>query len=1045
MIALGIGVSAQIALPYNETFASMTTANVLPTVTGGAWTRTGTTTLQPSYITNQTTYNRTGNGDTKFITFRYGNTAGNFYLVGPFDLTAGTSYNASILYKADGLTGFGPLALTYGTAATAATQTNTIASLAANITNTAFAKLAGNFTVSTSGSYYVGVKCTSTSNPWYLTLDDFELKLSPTCLEPTGLAASNVTTSSADLSWTAPASVPANGYDVYYSTSSTAPTATTTPNVTGVTSTTLPLTGLSSGNNYYVWVRSNCSATDVSSWSSVFNFATLCTSASIPYTQDFESATVPGLPICTSIQHVGTTGNDWKTSSPAANGFTTKTLTYGYSSTYAANAWFFTQGINLDAGTTYRIKFRYGNNSTTFVEKLKVAYGTSADYASMTNPLLDYPSVTGGVANNGFADFTPATTGVYYFGFNAYSAANQYNLFVDDIEVNTAPTCIEPTSLATTNVTSSSADVTWVAPASAPANGYQVYYSTSSTPPNATTVLDGTNSVTSTTTSATISGLAAATKYYVWLRSVCSETDLSSWTSSVSFTTLCSFDLPYTENFESVTTPAMPTCASIQNAGTGNNWATYSLTTAAFGFPATKLLRYAYNSTNAANAWFYTKGLNLTGGVKYELKFRAGSSNADYTEKMKVAYGTSPVNTAMTTVLADYPEVIHADSSVDTYYFTPATTGVYYVGFNAYSDLDQAYLYLDDISVKVAPSCTIPGVPVASNITQNSATLTWTAADTSPAGYDVYYSTSSTAPDASTTPNYSDVSGLSQDVTGLTAGTTYYAWVRSACSTTDKSDWTSKATFVSQCVASVPAPYSQDFEVANPGSLPNCTTTQNLSAGNNWTIYNNGTTTLTGKWLICPASTTAASNAWFYTPGIYLEAGKSYKVTYKYAGAAADKLKVAYGTAANSTDMTTVLADLTCTGTTTINNGSNIFTVPAAKASGVYYLGFNANSAANQSFVAIDNIAVVEEITLGTDTSVKEKVGVYPNPFHDVVTISDITNVKSISVSDISGRSVKTFDKPSTTLNLGSLKEGLYIISLHMKDGTVKPIKVIKK
>ena len=38
----------QIAMPYSESFGTMTTANVLPTVTGGTWIRTGTTSLQPS-------------------------------------------------------------------------------------------------------------------------------------------------------------------------------------------------------------------------------------------------------------------------------------------------------------------------------------------------------------------------------------------------------------------------------------------------------------------------------------------------------------------------------------------------------------------------------------------------------------------------------------------------------------------------------------------------------------------------------------------------------------------------------------------------------------------------------------------------------------------------------------------------------------------------------------------------------------------------------------------------------------------------------------
>jgi hypothetical protein len=62
--------------------------------------------------------------------------------------------------------------------------------------------------------------------------------------------------------WTAPVSAPSNGYQYYYSTSATPPTAATTPTgylAAGVT--TLTLTGLPMGVTHYLWVRSDCGAT----------------------------------------------------------------------------------------------------------------------------------------------------------------------------------------------------------------------------------------------------------------------------------------------------------------------------------------------------------------------------------------------------------------------------------------------------------------------------------------------------------------------------------------------------------------------------------------------------------------------------------------------------------------------------------------------------------------------------------------------------------------------------------------------------------------
>ena len=74
----------------------------------------------------------------------------------------------------------------------------------------------------------------------------------------------------------------------------------------------------------------------------------------------------------------------------------------------------------------------------------------------------------------------------------------------------------------------------------------------------------------------------------------------------------------------------------------------------------------------------------------------------------------------------------------------------------------------------------------------------------------------------------------------------------------------------------------------------------------------------------------------------------------------------------------------------------------------------------------------------------KKSVSVYPNPFSDVLNISDVKGVKSISVNDVSGREVKSL-APAAELNLSSLKSGLYIVNLKMEDGSVKTFKAIKK
>lgn len=108
---------------------------------------------------------------------------------------------------------------------------------------------------------------------------------------------------------------------------------------------------------------------------------------------------------------------------------------------------------------------------------------------------------------------------------------------------------------------------------------------------------------------------------------------------------------------------------------------------------------------------------------------------------------------------------------------------------------NNGYLYddvlLDEVQVIQAPTCFEPVIALATNITPNSATLNW-AAPLAPApapagGYEYYYSTTNTPPTAATVGNI--VPGFSANITPLVGGTTYYWWVRSVCSATDKSLW----------------------------------------------------------------------------------------------------------------------------------------------------------------------------------------------------------------------------------------------------------------
>ena len=81
---------------------------------------------------------------------------------------------------------------------------------------------------------------------------------------------------------------------------------------------------------------------------------------------------------------------------------------------------------------------------------------------------------------------------------------------------------------------------------------------------------------------------------------------------------------------------------------------------------------------------------------------------------------------------------------------------------------------------------------------------------------------------------------------------------------------------------------------------------------------------------------------------------------------------------------------------------------------------------------------------LAVSDNTKASLSLYPNPFSDVLKISDVKGVKSVSITDVAGRLVKTM-KPAAELNVSELKAGLYIVTINMEDGSSKTIKAIKK
>ncbi|MEO0131842.1 MAG: FlgD immunoglobulin-like domain containing protein [candidate division WOR-3 bacterium] len=151
--------------------------------------------------------------------------------------------------------------------------------------------------------------------------------------------------------------------------------------------------------------------------------------------ENFDSVTPPNLPSGWVVIDDNSDGKTWglSTSHPHT---APNCLRYVYSRTNSANDWVFTPGLTLEAGVTYTVEFYYRASSPSMPEKMRIYLATAQDpYAIVGSPVWDNNNITNTMYLQGMADFTVATSGTYYLGFQCYSDPDRWNLRVDDIAV----------------------------------------------------------------------------------------------------------------------------------------------------------------------------------------------------------------------------------------------------------------------------------------------------------------------------------------------------------------------------------------------------------------------------------------------------------------------------------------------------------------------------------------------------------------------------------------------------------------------------------
>jgi len=295
-------------------------------------------------------------------------------------------------------------------------------------------------------------------------------------------------------------------------------------------------------------------------------------------------------------------------------------------------------------------------------------------------------------------------------------------------------------------------------------------------------------------------------------------------------------------------------------------------------------------------------------------------------------------------------------------------------------------------------ACATP-TNITATTTMSEATISWTASVSTPAsGYQYYYSTSPTPPTATTTPTGSVTSGTSVTLNQLTTGQTYYFWVRSNCGGSSQSFWKMK-----------------EF---TPGQI-----STTYTAGDINTQFNNSGVTTTST-TSCPGSLSINVPTGYKIKSTAV----SYTMSTVSNGWMAEQRSLLVCTTNNTNDLT----------------GTVNFEMRAWRTYG--------GSDCNADYNKIDNNTLVVTVTLEplslatSEVTAKEKERIaYPNPFIDTLHIEKAENVKKAVLTDLSGVVVKTVENPSSSLFVGEIKSGMYILTLTMKDGSLKSMKTIKR
>lgn len=620
-----------------------------------------------------------------------------------------------------------------------------------DITNTSYAQFTDN--TLPKATKFIAIKYTA-NDKYYLFIDDIEVSYEKpvTCPMPTELGYSNLSSSSVQLAWTA------GGTEAAWNVSYKAGSA----DWNTVEVATNPYTmDIEPETSYQVKVQAVCGVNDESKFSNVVSFTTPCGARSLPFEEDFSSA----LSSC------------W-TKVDCESGTTVESGKFKFKWNTNPPQYLITPKLNT-GGKDVTVEFNYWIASSSYPETFQVGYSTTTtDVSAFTYE--DEVTATNTSSTNPSSYYTTFPAETKYVAFK-YNSNDMSALYIDNLKIKAVPTCLVPTALTATGVTANSATLSWTE-GKAGDDAWVVEYSTTSD------LSSDVHSFNVTATSKELTGLEAQTTYYARVKTNCGANGESEYSETISFTTACSAkNAPWSTDFEDETANAVSACWS--NAGsTATTSTTYGAPTEAiwaiYNYSSNKSMRMCNAYANSGVAQVTSPIIVLPASPAYELKFDyahtatcgnfkvqistdGGSSFTDLGEYGPTIASPSQYNSGSN------PETFKTDEIISL----AAYSGNIILRFVANANYEGGAIFIDNIDIREAPSCTKPVLGDATDITPEGATFNWTAgADETVYDYCVVESGEDADGWITLEENVRTVT-----ITGKAAGTTYDFYVRSNC------------------------------------------------------------------------------------------------------------------------------------------------------------------------------------------------------------------------------------------------------------------------